>query len=163
MGSGKSAVGRTIAALLRLPFLDTDHMVEMALGRSISQIFSQDGEEVFRRAETLALQRLLVLPDCVVATGGGAVTRPENWEYMLASGLVVRLKVSPEESLRRTQDGTARPLLAGPNRLGRLRELQSGREPWYARAERWVESDGRSVQNVAQEIIVLYEEWRNHP
>ncbi|MCA1595073.1 MAG: shikimate kinase [Chloroflexi bacterium] len=159
MGAGKSSVGRAAASLLRLPFIDTDQMVETATGREISAIFRDSGEEAFRRAETLALQRLLVLPDAVVATGGGAVMRPENWDYMTASGLVVRLVLSPEESHRRTSSDTARPLLRAEDRLSRLHQLAEEREPFYALAHQSLNTESLSVHEAAQRLVELYQQW----
>lgn len=161
MGAGKSSVGRSAASFLRLPFSDTDQMVENACRMSIARVFAEKGETAFRMAETLALHRLLSIPTSVIATGGGAVTREENWEYLISSGLVVWLRVSPEESLRRTEGDTNRPLLLQGDRLDRLRELQQQRESWYRRAHRTIEADHRSVPDVTREVVALYEEWRN--
>ncbi|HET6383560.1 MAG TPA: shikimate kinase [Armatimonadota bacterium] len=162
MGAGKSSVGRVAAAILRLPFVDTDVLVENAAGRSISQICAESGEDAFRRCETGALQRLLMIPDSVVATGGGAVVRDENWDYFRAAGLVVWLKVSPEEAFRRTAYDNGRPLLAGVDRLTRLRELHTLREPHYARAHLQIEVDGLAVQDVARRVAERYEAWRTN-
>ena len=159
MGAGKSSIGRAAAVILRLPFLDTDQMVETATGRVISAIFRDSGEDEFRRAETLALQRLLMLPDSVVATGGGAVTRPENWDYMTASGLVLRLVVSPEESFRRTLSDMDRPLLDSTDRLERLKDLAEKREPWYARAPVALNTEGLSVYEAASQVVDIYRKW----
>ena len=136
-------------------------MVENALGRSVSHIFEQSGEEAFRRAETLALQRLLLIPDSVVATGGGAVLREENWDYMRASGLVCYLKVSPEESLRRTEGDMNRPLLNAPDRLARLRDLLIARASWYERAEVCIEAEGRPAVEVVRELVSRYQAWKS--
>ena len=160
MGAGKSCIGRTVAASLRLPFVDTDELVVNAAGMSIPQIFETSGEEAFRHAETLAVKRLMYLPDSVIATGGGAVMREENWAYMLACGLVVRLVVSPEESFRRTRGGLTRPMLGVPDRLERLRELAQVRDPLYALANLTVISEGRPITEVAAEVVEAYLEWK---
>lgn len=160
MGAGKSSVGRTAAALLRLPFVDTDHLIENASGRSVTQIFAECGEEAFRNAETVALQRLLFIPDSVVATGGGAVLREQNWEYMNAAGLVIRLLVTAEEAARRTAYDVNRPLLAGEDRLERLRQILEERESWYARAPLVLDVGHRGVPDVAQEAVSIYQQWR---
>jgi shikimate kinase len=160
MGAGKSSVGRTAASILRMPFVDTDGLVENATGRTIPRIFEELGEEAFRTAEALAIQRLLIIPDSVIATGGGAVVRPGNWDYLLAAGLVIRLYVTPEESLRRTAHDTSRPLLQGEDRLARLRRLHEEREAFYARAHHTIESEAMTVQEVARRSVELYSKWR---
>jgi shikimate kinase len=160
MGSGKSSVGRTVAAMLHLPFVDTDSLVENATGRTIVRIFEESGEVAFRRAETLALQRLLLIPDSVVATGGGAVLRDDNWQYMTAAGFVVRLWVSPEESMRRTEGDSNRPLLAVTDRMEQIRKLHRERDSFYARASACILAERRPLPDIAQEVVDLYEKWR---
>jgi shikimate kinase len=114
MGSGKSTVGRLLAAALRYCFFDVDALVEAAAGKPVARIFAEDGEEAFRAAETAALAELAAYRDCVIATGGGAPCSGVNWGHM-AGGVSVWLNGPPELLARRVlgQDGGAsRPLLA---------------------------------------------------
>jgi shikimate kinase len=114
MGSGKSTVGKLLAAALGYCHFDTDALIEAAAGRPVRAVFAEDGEEEFREAETRVLAELAPFKDCVVSTGGGAPTRGVNWGHMQA-GVVVWLNGPPALLAHRVvADGAAsRPLLAG--------------------------------------------------
>ncbi len=131
MGSGKSHVGRLLAARLGLAFVDVDAQVEAHAGMPIPAIFAGEGEAGFRERERAALAAVLALAGQVVATGGGAVLADANRAAMRAAGRVVYLHVDPEEQLRRLAGDTGRPLLAVPDRARRLAQLQAHREPLY--------------------------------
>ena len=125
-GSGKTTVGGLLARQLGLPFRDCDPQVERLAGRTVAQLFS-DGEECFRRWETAALQALCAGEDCVLATGGGAVLRPENRALLRRSGVVFWLD-RPVADIERTLERANRPLLAGG---GSLETLRRQREALY--------------------------------
>lgn len=114
MGSGKSTVGKMLANILKYCFFDTDKLIEEAAGKSVADIFEQDGEEEFRQAETDVLKELMPFRDLVVATGGGAVLRRENWGAM-QQAVVVWLQGPPHLLATRVvaQGRGSRPLLAG--------------------------------------------------
>lgn len=116
-GSGKTTVGGLLARQLGLPFRDCDPQVERLAGRTVAQLFSC-GEECFRRWETAALQALCAGEDCVLATGGGAVLRPENRALLRRSGVVFWLD-RPVADIERTLERANRPLLAGAVRWRR--------------------------------------------
>lgn len=113
MGSGKSTVGKLISQALGYCFFDTDALIEQLAGKTIPEIFAEDGEEEFRGIETQVLQELAPFKNCIISTGGGAATRSENWGHM-QGGISVWLNGSPALLARRVlQDGTDnRPLLS---------------------------------------------------
>ncbi|KAK9917267.1 hypothetical protein WJX75_002538 [Coccomyxa subellipsoidea] len=113
MGSGKSTVGKIVASALKYPYLDCDTLIEKMAGCTVAEIFADEGEESFRDLESQVLHELMPFKAVVVSTGGGAVTRKQNWGYM-QHGVVVWLTGPPELLSRRAlRDGTqSRPLLS---------------------------------------------------
>jgi shikimate kinase len=153
MGAGKSAVGRPLAEALGYRFLDADTALEAAAGRSIPQIFAEEGEEEFRQLETTVLDQLASFHSLVVATGGGVVLRPVNWGH-LQQGVVVWLDAPEALLLERLQaDPTPRPLLRQADPAGRLAELIEQRRPLYAQADLHVLQSGSSPQEVARQVL----------
>jgi len=129
-GSGKSTIGRRLAKSMDLPLLDTDAVIEKSTGRTIPDIFSNDGEAEFRRIEAEVVCDALATHDGVLSLGGGAVTTPAVREA-LTGHTVVYLEISAAEGVRRTGGATFRPLLAGPDRGERFKELMAERVPLY--------------------------------
>ncbi len=153
MGSGKSSVGRPLAAALGYRFLDADSSVEQVAGRSIAEIFASEGESGFRELESAVLNQIASWHSLVVATGGGAVTRKTNWGHM-QQGIVVWLDAPDELLLERlTADPTPRPLMQSPDPAARLASLLSERRPLYSQADLRIVQDGRSPELVAQQIL----------
>ena len=153
MGSGKSSAGRHLAELLGYRFLDADTSLEQVAGCSIPEIFARDGEQGFRDLEAAVLNQIASWHSLVVATGGGVVTRPENWGQM-QQGVVIWLD-APEPLLleRLAADPTPRPLMAAQDRAQRLGELMAERRPLYAQADLQILQDGRPADQVAQQIL----------
>jgi shikimate kinase len=153
MGAGKSAVGRPLADALGYTFLDADDTLVRVAGRSIPEVFAEEGEEGFRLLETQVLNQIACIQRLVVATGGGVVTRPQNWGH-LRQGLVVWLD-APEDLLleRLRNDPTPRPLLNDPDPAARLRDLLGMRRPLYAQADLTIPQDGRAPQAVAAQVL----------
>jgi shikimate kinase len=153
MGSGKSAVGKRLAARLRRSFHDSDAEIERRTGVDVAYIFEKEGEAGFRRRESEVIDELTQLDDIVLATGGGAVLHPHNRECLATRGYVIYLEASVDQQYGRTRGGKTRPLLAGEDRRGRLQALMETREPLYrAIADHCVATDGRRVDAVATEI-----------
>ncbi len=167
-GSGKSTVGRLLAQKLRVPFLDSDTLIEATCGERIPDIFAQYGEEYFRACE----QRVLVdaisthRHGAVIATGGGAVVKEENRLLMAEHGVRIWLRTEPTIALERlrfqqtvalAQDiiPEIRPLLAGPDPLATLQALASARRPLYEEAEFVCDTAGKPGEQVAQEILAM--------
>lgn len=149
-GAGKTSVGRELAALLGMEFVDVDQRIEEVVGKPIRHIFADDGEPHFRALEESATLELLAL-DAVVALGGGAVMNPAIREALKGHD-VVWLDVTISRAARRAGMNTVRPLLLG-NVRGRLIELMRERTPFYeAVATQRVDSDDRGPREIAEEL-----------
>jgi shikimate kinase len=153
MGSGKSAVGRHLARLLRFSFHDSDADIEARTGVDIAFIFEKEGEPGFRQREQESIDRLTRLERVVIATGGGAVILAENRRMLAERGTVVYLETSVAQQLERTRHGRHRPLLNDTDPKLKLSELMDQRAALYAEiADLTVSTDARRVQLVAEEI-----------
>ena len=154
MGAGKSAVGRQLARLLHLNFMDSDDEIEARTGVDIPFIFEKEGEEGFRNREAKVIDDLSKIDGLVLATGGGAVVSAQNRSNLGARGFVVYLHTTVEQQLARTQKGRQRPLLESGDRRQILDELMEQRDAMYREvADLIVETDGRKVKAVANEIL----------
>ena len=153
-GAGKTAVGRQLARLLHMNFMDSDDEIESRTGVDIPFIFEKEGEEGFRRREAKVIEDLSKMEGLVLATGGGAVVDPQNRSVLGARGFVVYLYTTVEQQLARTQKGRERPLLENGDRKEILGQLMAERESMYRDiADLVVETDGRKVKAVANEIL----------
>ena len=131
-GCGKSTIGRQLARLRQLPFLDSDHEIERFLGCSIREFFDREGEPAFREVEQRVIGETLAVSQVrVIATGGGSVLRPANRAAMKAHATVVYLHTVPEDLARRLSRDTQRPLLQVADPRQRLRDLYAARDPIY--------------------------------
>lgn len=153
MGTGKSSVGRMAADVLHFTFLDTDHVIEARAGKSISDIFAQDGEAAFREWERRIVEELTRRAKTVIATGGGLPTNRDNLASLKSHALVVCLWASPETIWERVRDHEHRPLLNEPDPLAKVRGLLAAREPHYRQADVLVNTEMRSVREVAQHVV----------
>ena len=153
MGSGKSSVGRVVAKSLACPFIDLDAEIVAAAGRSINDIFAQAGEQAFRSMETICLEQVLLNGRAVVATGGGVVIAAENRSLMRSRGIVVNLDVSLSQVLQRLDGVIDRPLFGGRDAANRVKSLMEDRKQFYADADIRIDTDGKSVEDVAAEIL----------
>lgn len=152
MGSGKTAVGRRLAERRNVAFVDTDEEVEAEAAQTIAELWDTEGEEAFRDIEERHVRRVAG-HEAVVATGGGAVLRPQNIAEMRASGPVVWLRAPIAELSRRIGPGRSRPLLSGLPTQERLTVLLEERRSLYERAAHHiVETGGRSVSEVVDEV-----------
>lgn len=151
-GSGKSAAGRRLAPRLDLPFLDADLEIERAAGKSIKEIFKDDGEPYFRDGERRVIARLLGQGPSVLATGGGAFMTPAIRDDIRAHGISVWLRAEFPLLFRRVQRRAHRPLLLDDPE-GTLRRLMEARYPVYATADVVVESRDLPHETMVNEII----------
>ncbi|WP_349570715.1 shikimate kinase AroK [Azotobacter salinestris] len=154
MGSGKSTIGRLLAKELRLTFKDSDKEIEQRTGADIPWIFDVEGEAGFREREQAMIGELCASDGIVLATGGGAVLRPENRIALRAGGRIVYLHASVAQQLERTSRDRNRPLLraADPGRV--LSDLMLIRDPLYREiADLVVETDERPPRMVVEEIL----------
>ncbi|HEX5787077.1 MAG TPA: shikimate kinase AroK [Woeseiaceae bacterium] len=154
MGAGKSAVGRHLARVLRLAFVDSDEEIESRTGVDIPFIFEKEGENGFRQREKKVIDDLSNLDGVVLATGGGAILDADSRARLGARGYVVYLKTGIDQQLSRTRRGRERPLLATGDPRTTLEALMDVREPLYSEiADLTVHTDGRKVNAVAAEIL----------
>ena len=153
MGAGKSAVGRQLAKLLHLEFIDSDEEIETRTGVDIPFIFEKEGEEGFRKREVKVIDELSQKDGVVLATGGGAISDADSRNRLGARGYVIYLYTSVKQQLERTQRGRSRPMLESGDPEAVLEELMKSRDPLYREiADLIVDTDGRRVHTVAREI-----------
>ena len=158
-GVGKSSVGRQLAERLGWKLTDTDTLIAYNTGRTIPEIFAAEGEARFRELETEALTIALTDMPSVVATGAGIVLRPENRAHLRERALVAWLD-APTETLvaRLLAHDETRPLLQGADPAARLEALRQARHGLYAEvADLQIETDGRSVTDIAEAILRAFE------
>ena len=153
MGTGKSCVGRVAADTLHFTFLDTDHVIEARAGKTISDIFAQDGEPAFRQWERRIVEELTRRQKTVIATGGGLPADEANLASLKTHALVVCLWASPDTIWERVRGHDHRPLLNEADPLAKIRELLAAREPFYRQADVLVNTGMRSVREVAQHVV----------
>lgn len=152
MGTGKTSVGRLVADLLHFDFLDTDEVIQTQQGLTVTEIFSTGGEPAFRKLEQQLVGELAARTKTVIATGGGLPTHPENLASLKTHALVVCLWASPEKIWERVKNQTHRPLLHAPDPQKKIRELLAVREPFYKQADVLLNTELRSVREVAQQV-----------
>ena len=156
MGAGKSTIGRHLAQMLHLNFLDSDSEIEKKTGADIAWVFDVEGEEGFRHREQSMIDELTQKHGIVLATGGGALIRPENRIHLSARGIVVYLKTSVNKQLARTLKDKRRPLLQTEDPRSILEELAEKRNEFYDEvADYTIETDDQSAKVVASQIITL--------
>jgi len=159
-GTGKSLVAMEVALRLNWNFIDTDDEIVKQTGKPIAEIFRQDGEDKFRELERETIRKACQRRQIVIAIGGGAIVDPQNYELLAKTGLIVCLEAKPETIYERlfreaasSPDREVRPLLAVDNPLERIRQLKASRQPYYAKADWTIHTDGLSVGEVAEEVI----------
>lgn len=157
MGTGKTAVARRISKRLKMMYVSTDDMIEKRAGKSINDIFAQDGEPHFRKLEKEAVREAASMENAVIAAGGGVVLDDENISNLKKGGVVVCLWASPEDIFERTKSYAHRPLLNVPDPLGKIRELLERRAPYYKKADCEVDTSGKSADDVTEEVIRIAE------
>ena len=157
MGSGKSAVGRRLAAALGVPFCDADSEIEAAAGCSVNEIFARYGEAAFRDGERKVVSRLLDAPPQVLATGGGAFIDDSIRARIKSRAISVWLKADLDLLAERTARKSTRPLLKGDNPRGVIEKLMRERASIYAEADITVESDAGPHDAIVKRIVTALE------
>ncbi len=155
-GTGKSTVGRHAARELGYAFVDSDHAIEQAAGRTIPEIFAAEGEAGFRARERAFIESGHPADGCVVACGGGLVVPEGMLELVKSRGVVVCLHAPLATVLERTTRTAHRPLLQVPDREARLRELYAAREAVYRRTGTMVLTAGRPMREIVAHVLRAY-------
>jgi shikimate kinase len=161
MGSGKSTIGPILANTLGFEYLDVDQYIEQKTNKQVVEIFNTDGEQAFRSLERDALRELAELHHCVISLGGGTIANEENCQLVLQKGILVYLKLSPEEIVQRVQYRSDRPMLndehgnklSPPELKNRVLDLITRREQFYARADVVISADNMRVGATVDEIV----------
>ena len=165
MGSGKTTVGKRIAQELGYAFVDSDDVVASAAGKSVREIFAQDGEAVFRQCESEAIKSVLAdrQSSVVLATGGGAVISSDNRQLISEqASTVVWLDASVEDLVVRTKSGATRPLLDG-DAATTLQSLSNQRSAWYDEvATVRIDTRGKSVSKVCSAVLEAIRTGADH-
>lgn len=163
MGSGKTAVGKALARMLRVPFVDSDREIERRTGVDIPYIFEKEGEAGFRDRESETIDALTQREPLVLATGGGAVLRPENRRHLAERGCVIYLETTVGQLVNRVRRSQNRPLLRNVDPRARLLQLMEERGPLYREiADFTVATDGRRVKVVAEQIARILPRTSEH-
>jgi 3-dehydroquinate synthase len=170
-GTGKSLVAKEVGRRLDWAFLDTDDEIVKRAGKPIAQIFRQDGEAKFRELEREMIKKACQQRQTVIAIGGGAIVDPQNYELLAKTGLIVCLEAKPEtiherlfREAARSPETEVRPLLGHDKPLERIRQLKASRQPYYAKADWTIHTDGLSISEVADEVIRAWRLLgRTHP
>ncbi|MDG4655562.1 shikimate kinase [Ectobacillus antri] len=154
MGAGKTTIGKALSKQWNIPVVDTDELVELFTGKAIRDIFLEEGEEKFRQYETAALQSIQEDP-VIITTGGGAVQKQENREWMLTHGIVLYVYCDVEHIFNRLQGDTSRPLLKDRSAFI---ELFQSRQAYYKQAHYQIDTTGKCIEHIVEELTFLIKE-----
>jgi shikimate kinase len=152
MATGKSTVGKKLAALMNYQFMDLDAVIEEEEGISIPEIFTSRGEPAFRALESRMVERVSAMNGRVIATGGGTIVNPQNLEKLKSCGVVITLTADIATILQRVGSGDDRPMLKG-DRVERIRTLLEQRAYAYSQADIVLDTTSLSIEEVAQTIL----------
>ncbi len=148
MGTGKTAVGEQLSGHMGMHYVDTDTVIEEKNGRSINDIFAQDGEAVFRQLESEVVRKVSRRRNHIISTGGGVVLKEENLVNLKQNGVVFCLTATAEEIYRRIRTDTFRPLLQTHKPLEKIRTMLAERQPYYTQADYMVKTAGYSFNDI---------------
>lgn len=163
-GAGKTVVGRYVAEMLAMNFIDSDHMIIARTGKSIDCIFREKGEEYFRNLEKEMIKSISVAKGAVISTGGGVVLDKQNIERLKEHGLIFFLKASIGvlvSNLKLTlKNEMNRPLIQGDGSIKRkIEKLYDKRKDLYLlNAQRIIDVDGKSIEKIGEEVIFIYKD-----
>jgi shikimate kinase len=154
-GSGKSTVGKLVAEALGADVIDIDGLLVREMGKPVTQIFGMVGEAQFRQMEGDAVNAAQAREPCVIVPGGGWAAQPGQLQAAKQLSLVIYLKCSAPTATKRSEQGEARPLLAGGDPGQRMRSLLEEREPFYLQADHNVDAEYGAAEAVAAEVMNL--------
>lgn len=155
MGTGKSTVGRALADKTGKIFKDLDDIIEERENKKIVDIFEEKGEEYFRRLESEVIEEVSKSKNYVVATGGGAIVNPTNFQKLKESGVLISLAASPEAIYERVKDSKDRPLLNVENPIEEIKRMMFERAYYYIKSDHIIETTDRSIEQIVEEILEL--------
>lgn len=171
MASGKSTVGLALAQVLHKNLFDLDLEIEARLGKSIAQIFENEGAAFFREIEREVLVELSKSENAIIALGGGTLLELENLQVVQQSGISICLTTTPQEIWKRIEDTDKRRLIAGPDPHGQLRltmnqiyqrieTLMSIRKPSYDQSDIIIDTTHKTIPQIVEEILILLEPYQ---
>lgn len=153
MGTGKSTIAQVLAEQLNWSMVDTDQRIEALANATIPDIFSSKGEVFFRQLESDVIREVMSQSKQVIATGGGAVLKQENREYMMKNGLVIALKADEETIIERVSSDSNRPLVQGDVKE-KVHQLMQQRKAAYDFAPLQVDTSNKSIDEIIQFILL---------
>ena len=153
MGAGNTTIAHILADKLNIKSLDIDTLIEQNEGEKISEIFSNKGEEYFRKIEKETIKNIFFPENLVISLGGGALENPETREFLLNNSTVIYLKTSPEIIYKRIKNNTSRPLLCGNMSVEKISEILEKRIENYQSATYTITTDNKTPNKIAEEII----------
>lgn len=156
MGTGKTAVAKEIARKLGMQFINTDDIIEKKAGMPIDDIFTRKGESCFRQLEREVMMEVSASNYSVIDTGGGAVINELNVRDMKMEGILFCLNATVDEIFKRIGNETHRPLLNVSDPIEQINYLLKKRMLYYKRADYQIDTTGRSVKDIAEEIMDIY-------
>ena len=156
MGVGKSTVGVRLARELGYSFFDSDEIIEKRTGKSIPEIFADEGEAAFRQYEREFIDSGHPAEGCVISCGGGLAVQEGMVERLKSKGVVICLFASLESILKRTQQSKKRPLLNVDDPAERIRQLFAEREPSYMKSGICISTEGRSISEIVRHVLRTY-------
>lgn len=153
MGAGKTTVGEYLSAKLNRELKDIDRVIEQEQKKSIIEIFTDDGEEVFRKLESETIEKFSNMSDLIISTGGGALEKANNLSNLQKNGIIIYLEADIEELFKRVKNETQRPLLKEQDPLEVIKKLIKKREKFYLMADITIITDNKSPEKITEEII----------
>ena len=153
MGAGKTTIGELLATKLNRELKDIDRVIEQEQKKSIIEIFTDDGEEVFRKLESETIEKFSNMSDLIISTGGGALEKANNLSNLQKNGIIIYLEADIEELFKRVKNETQRPLLKEQDPLEVIKKLIKKREKFYLMADITIITDNKSPEKITEEII----------
>ncbi len=161
-GAGKTTLGELAAKALAIPFVELDQEIERASGMELSEIFSMQGQAVFRQLERQCLDAVIErFPEAVIATGGSLVTEPATYDRLLSACRVIWLSALPDEHMSRVlAQGDLRPMADSPQAMDDLRSILESRKALYAKADAVVDTSRKSEAEALKELLATIAQQR---